>query len=168
MATGMTLALCLSTIKKTRPNASYVLWSRIDQKSCFKSMIAANLNPIIIDTIHTESGLSTNVSAFKEKIEELGSDNIVAIFSTTSCFAPRQCDNISALSILAKENNIPHLVNNAYGMQSKWIMNKIGNVCADKNCRLDLIVQSTDKNLMVPVGSHFNIIFNHQKINLSL
>lgn len=148
----MTLALCLSTIKKTRPKATYVLWSRIDQKSCFKSILVANLSPVIIDTIYTENGLTTNVTAFKEKIEELGSDNIVAIFSTTSCFAPRQGDNISALSMLAKENNIPHLVNNAYGMQSKSIMNKIGNVCGDKDCRLDLIVQSTDKNLMVPVG----------------
>lgn len=152
MATGMTLALCLSTIKKTRPKASYVLWSRIDQKSCFKSILVANLKPVIIDTIRTEDGLSTNMSAFKQKIEELGSDNIVAIFSTTSCFAPRQCDNISALSMLAKENNIPHVVNNAYGMQSKRIMNKIGNVAGNKDCRLDLIVQSTDKNLMVPVG----------------
>lgn len=152
MATGMTLALCLSTIKKTRPNATYVLWSRIDQKSCFKSILVANLVPVIIDNIHIENGLSTNLPMFQQKIEELGADNIVAIFSTTSCFAPRNCDNISALSILAKEKNIPHLVNNAYGMQSKWIMNRIGNVCANKDSRIDLIVQSTDKNLMVPVG----------------
>lgn len=152
MATGMTLALCLSTAKKNRPNASFVLWSRIDQKSCFKSMLVANLHPVIVDTIQTENGLSTNVPAFKQKIDELGPENIVAIFSTTSCFAPRQCDNIYALSMLAKENNIPHIVNNAYGMQSKRIMNKIGNVCGNKDCRLDLIVQSTDKNLMVPVG----------------
>lgn len=152
MATGMTLALCLSTIKKTRLNAKYVLWSRIDQKSCFKSILVANLVPVIIDTIHTENGLTTNLQMFKQKIEELGSNNIVAIFSTTSCFAPRQCDNIPALSILAKENNIPHLVNNAYGLQSKWIMNRIGNICDDKNSRIDLVVQSTDKNLMVPVG----------------
>lgn len=152
MATGMTLALCLSTIKKIRPHASYVLWSRIDQKSCFKSILVANLTPIIIDTIPTENGLSTNVCAFRQKIEELGPKNIVAIFSTTSCFAPRQCDDVSALSLLAKEWDIPHLVNNAYGMQSKRIMNKIGNVMGNKSCRLDLIVQSTDKNLMVPVG----------------
>ncbi len=152
MATGMTLSLCLSTIKKTRPNATYVLWSRIDQKSCFKSILVANLQPVIIDTIQTENGLSTNVEAFQQKVDELGSDNIVAIFSTTSCFAPRQMDDIFALSMLAKAKNIPHIVNNAYGMQSKRIMNKIGNVCSNTDCRLDLIVQSTDKNLMVPVG----------------
>lgn len=152
MATGMTIALCLSTIKKTRPKSSYVLWSRIDQKSCFKSMLVANLIPVVIDTVPTENGLSTNVEEIKRKIEELGPDNIVAIFSTTSCFAPRQSDDIFVLSMLAKEKNIPHIVNNAYGMQSKRIMNKIGSVCANKKCRLDLIVQSTDKNLMVPVG----------------
>lgn len=152
MATGMTLALCFSTIKKTRPNATYVLWSRIDQKSCFKSILVANLVPVIIDTIQTENGLSTNIAEFAKKIKELGPNNIVAIFSTTSCFAPRQIDDIDALSILAKANNIPHVVNNAYGMQSKRIMNKIGNICNNKDARLDLIVQSTDKNLMVPVG----------------
>ncbi|KAJ6634831.1 O-phosphoseryl-tRNA(Sec) selenium transferase [Pseudolycoriella hygida] len=154
MATGMTLALCLSAIKRERPNASYVLWSRVDQKSCFKSMLVANLIPVIIDTIPTENGLLTNVPEFRQKIEEFGAENIVAIFSTTSCFAPRNCDDISALSLLAHENNIPHLVNNAYGLQSKRIMKKIGFVYGNNNnnSRLDLIVQSTDKNLMVPVG----------------
>lgn len=61
MATGMTLTLCLLTLAKQRPNAKYVLWSRIDQKSCFKSMILSNLIPIIIDTIPTANGLITNI-----------------------------------------------------------------------------------------------------------
>src|SRR6218665_2177764 len=41
MATGMTLMLCLLTFRNLRPLAKYVLWPRIDQKSCFKSMVTA-------------------------------------------------------------------------------------------------------------------------------
>ena len=41
MATGMTLVLCMLTFRQFRPNAKYVLWPRIDQKSCFKSIVTA-------------------------------------------------------------------------------------------------------------------------------
>ena len=37
MATGMAMTLCLLALRKVRPpTARYVLWSRIDQKSCFE------------------------------------------------------------------------------------------------------------------------------------
>lgn len=42
MATGMTLMLSLLHLKKSRPaGAKYVLWSRIDQKSCLKCILSA-------------------------------------------------------------------------------------------------------------------------------
>jgi len=41
MATGMALVLVLLTLRNIKPAAKYVLWPRIDQKSCFKSMITA-------------------------------------------------------------------------------------------------------------------------------
>lgn len=41
MATGMSLVLCMLTLKQERPGAKFVLWSRIDQKSCFKCIITA-------------------------------------------------------------------------------------------------------------------------------
>lgn len=41
MATGMSLMLCMLTLKQDRPGAKFVLWSRIDQKSCFKCIITA-------------------------------------------------------------------------------------------------------------------------------
>lgn len=150
MATGMTLTLCLSTLHKNRPLAKYVLWSRIDQKSCFKSILAANLLPIVIDTIHSDKGLITDIVEFENRIQELGADNIVCLFATTSCFAPRQSDDILSLGRLCNKYNIPHLINNAYGLQSKLISNKIEH--AGSESRIDLFVQSTDKNLMVPVG----------------
>lgn len=44
----------------------------------------------------------TDVDAIREKIKELGSDKILAILTTTSCFAPRVPDDVEEISILAK------------------------------------------------------------------
>lgn len=41
MATGMSLTLCFLTLRHRRPKARYIVWPRIDQKSCFKAMITA-------------------------------------------------------------------------------------------------------------------------------
>lgn len=43
MATGMSIALSLLSLKQKRPNAKYVLWPRIDQKSCIKSIVTSGL-----------------------------------------------------------------------------------------------------------------------------
>ncbi|KAJ3335268.1 hypothetical protein HDU93_005974 [Gonapodya sp. JEL0774] len=51
---------------------------------------------------------------------------------------------------LCSEFNIPHVVNNAYGVQSRRCAGLISEAC--NVGRLDLFVQSTDKNFMVPVG----------------
>lgn len=150
MATGMSMMLCLLTLKSQRVDSKYVLWSRIDQKSCFKCMITANLVPVIIDTIRNEDELQTNMTEFENQINKLGSHNIVCIVSTSSCFAPRGCDDIEALAILAKKHNIPHVINNAYGLQTTFLTHQIEQ--ATKSGSVDLIIQSTDKNLLVPVG----------------
>ena len=41
MATGMSLSLCFLTLRHRRPRARYIVWPRIDQKSCFKAMVTA-------------------------------------------------------------------------------------------------------------------------------
>ena len=41
MATGMSLVLCMLAMRQHRPEAKYVIWPRIDQKSCIKSIITA-------------------------------------------------------------------------------------------------------------------------------
>ncbi len=47
MATGMALTLCLLALRRVRPpTAKYVVWSRIDQKSCFKSISCAGKEAI--------------------------------------------------------------------------------------------------------------------------
>lgn len=41
VATGMSIVLSLLSLRLRNPAAKYVIWSRIDQKSCFKSIISA-------------------------------------------------------------------------------------------------------------------------------
>lgn len=158
MATGMSLMLCLLTMKSQRPSSKYVLWSRIDQKSCLKCITSANLTPIIIEPRLNGDELGTNIEEFENQIQKLGVENIVCIMSTTSCFAPRGCDNIEELAKLSKNYNIPHIINNAYGLSSTFLTHQIET--ASRCGRIDVFVQSTDKNLLVPVGGAIVAGFN--------
>ncbi|KAH8385100.1 hypothetical protein KR200_004289 [Drosophila serrata] len=151
ICTGMTLSLCLQSLRKQRPRARYVLWSRIDQKSCFKAITTAGLEPVIIpcQVVQGES-LHTDIESFREKIEALGSESILCLYTTTSCFAPRNSDNIVEVAKLSKQWQIPHLVNNAYGLQAPDISRQLER--SHRVGRIDYFVQSSDKNLLVPVG----------------
>ena len=48
MATGMSLVLCMLTLRLRRPGAKYVIWPRIDQKSCIKAMITAGTQIFVL------------------------------------------------------------------------------------------------------------------------
>ncbi|KMZ01668.1 O-phosphoseryl-tRNA(Sec) selenium transferase [Drosophila simulans] len=163
MCTGMTLTLCLQSLRKRRPGAKYVLWSRIDQKSCFKAITAAGLEPVVIPCLIQGESLNTNVDLFREKIKSLGVDSILCLYTTTSCFAPRNIDDIAEVSKLSKQWQIPHLVNNAYGLQAKEIVHQLES--ANRVGRIDFFVQSSDKNLLVPVGSAIVASFNESVLH---
>uniref|UniRef100_A0A182NSL0 O-phosphoseryl-tRNA(Sec) selenium transferase n=1 Tax=Anopheles dirus TaxID=7168 RepID=A0A182NSL0_9DIPT len=165
LATGMTVMLTLRAIHSKRPTSRFVLWSRVDQQSCFKSIVAAGLTPVIIDSLLASeccetdrtqtqhepvSTFATDVVAFETKIQELGAEHICCILSTTSCFAPRSSDDLGALSKLCQNYDIPHVVNNAYGLQSSYFCHQLNQ--GSRVGRIDAFIQSTDKNLLVPVG----------------
>lgn len=157
----MTITLCLLTLKKQRPQSRYVLWSRIDQKSCFKAILTANLEPVVIEQIEIDHYLQTDLTEFEKKIEELRPEEICCVISTTSCFAPRAIDNIQGLSQLCQTHSIPHLINNAYGLQSTKITHEIEQA-KRANGRIDYIVQSTDKNFLVPVGGAIVLTYTEE------
>ncbi|XP_054109420.1 O-phosphoseryl-tRNA(Sec) selenium transferase isoform X3 [Callithrix jacchus] len=125
MATGMSLTLCFLTLRHKRPKAKYIIWPRIDQKSCFKSMITAGFEPVVIENVLEGDELRTDLQAVKAKVQELGPDNILCIHSTTSCFAPRVPDRLEELAVICANFDIPHIVNNAYGVQSSKCMHLI-------------------------------------------
>ncbi|KAM9425298.1 O-phosphoseryl-tRNA(Sec) selenium transferase isoform 1-T1 [Pholidichthys leucotaenia] len=150
MATGMSLTLCFLTLRHKRPKAHYIIWPRIDQKSCFKSMITAGFEPVVVENVLEGDELRTDLETVERKIEELGAENILCVHSTTSCFAPRVPDRLEELAAICAKYDIPHIVNNAYGVQSSKCMHLIQQ--GARVGRIDAFVQSLDKNFMVPVG----------------
>lgn len=77
-------------------------------------------------------------------------DRVLCVLSTTSTFAPRVYDSIVEIAELCKKYNVAHVINSAYGLQCSRISSDI--VQADKKGRVDVLISSTDKNFMVPVG----------------
>ncbi|KAL3904177.1 MAG: hypothetical protein SGPRY_011390 [Prymnesium sp.] len=150
LATGMTVSLTLLALKAMRPHAQYVLWPRIDQKSCLKAIHATGMVPVVIENLLEGDELRTDVAMLQAKLAELGPSNVLCILSTTSCFAPRGIDKLLEIGRLAREAEVPHLVNNAYGLQCASCMKAIAS--ASRNGRVDAFIQSTDKNFLVPVG----------------
>ena len=98
----------------------YVIWSRIDQKSCFKSIITAGLTPLVVDNIIVNGQMQTNIAHIQELLEKYG-EEILCVMSTTSCFAPRQPDLIDEIARLCKKHCVGHVINNAYGLQCSYI-----------------------------------------------
>ena len=155
-ATGMALTLSYLTLRLLKPKAKYIIWSRIDQKTCLKCIITSGFEPLIINPIPNKKNdyeIETDIEQIKTVIDKYGVDNILCITSTTSCFAPRCYDNIEEISKICKEKKIFHVINNAYGIYCTKIIDLLNK--ADKIGDISLIVSSTDKNFMVPVGGSF-------------
>lgn len=162
-ATGMSLTLCFLTLRSEKPQAKYIIWPRIDQKTCLKSIITSGYTPIIIEPLQHGDELVTNIDAIKTQINAVGSDNILCVFSTTSCFAPRSYDNVIDISAICKEHNIFHVVNNAYGLYCTKICDMLNQ--SNKKGKVDLVVSSTDKNFLVPIGGALVYSANAELVN---
>lgn len=128
LATGMTMSLCLSTMKSQNPAATFVIWPRIDQKSCFKAILNAGLNPIVVENILENGCMTTDVAAIARLIDE-HEGKILCVLSTTSCFAPRQPDAVDKIAAMCREKDVGHLINNAYGLQCASIAKLINRAC---------------------------------------
>jgi len=121
----------------------YVIWPRIDQKTCLKAVISANLEVrlsispavphpvrlctplvafaplqvVVVENVLLEDELRTDLSAVEQHIARLGADSVVCVLTTTSCFAPRSADSIVEVAKLCTTAGVGHIVNNAYGVQ---------------------------------------------------
>ncbi|KHJ91051.1 O-phosphoseryl-tRNA(Sec) selenium transferase [Oesophagostomum dentatum] len=157
----MALSLCMGAWRKSRPHAKYVVWLRVDQKSCFKSILHAGFEPIILDPIREGDALVTDVETMNMILEKRA-EEILCVMSTTSCFAPRSPDSLEAISGICQMHNVPHLVNNAYGLQSEECVRRL--VAGRAAGRIDAFVQSLDKNFQVPVGGAIIATFKQSAI----
>jgi len=145
ISTGMAIGLACNAAKKEK-NKKIILVPRLDHKSPLKGIDLVGLEAKIIDS--TIDGDTIRVNP--EDIEKQVSDEVLGILSTTTFFPPRECDDVKKIAKIAKEHDLYHIVNNAYGVQSRSIMKKIrGAIDAG---RVDAVIQSTDKNFLTPVG----------------
>lgn len=151
-ATGLSMTLVMLALRQLRPKGQYVIWSRIDQKSCFKAFGAAGLKTVVVELkpVEGSDALGTDVDGIRAAIERVGAEQVLCIATTTSTFAPRVPDSIDEVAKLAKELDVPHVINNAYGLQCSKCTHLIETGC--RSGRVDAFVQSTDKNFLVPVG----------------
>ena len=94
--------------------------------------------------------LRTDMDAVRRAVGDVGADQVVCVLSTSSCFAPRAADSLVELAQLCEAQGVGHVVNNAYGVQAPALCQAICAAC--RRGRVDAVVQSTDKNFMVPVG----------------
>ncbi|XP_042530674.1 O-phosphoseryl-tRNA(Sec) selenium transferase isoform X2 [Dipodomys spectabilis] len=122
----------------------------------------AGFEPVVIENLLEGDELRTDLKAVEAKVQELGPDYILCIHSTTSCFAPRVPDRLEELAVICANYGIPHIVNNAYGVQSSKCMHLIQQ--GARVGRIDAFVQSLDKNFMVPVGGAIIAGFNESFI----
>ncbi len=95
LATGMSLSLTLLTLKHQKPKAEYVIWPRIDQKTCLKCIITSGLKPIVVPNIMEKDEIRTDLDTIEQLVVNTGPDSILCILSTTSCFAPRAPDKLT-------------------------------------------------------------------------
>ena len=168
ICTGMSVALVLSSLRgnvhvendveqvqdqpqPTQPQLlkDIVLWSRIDQKSCFKAIFSAGFKCVVVPTRTEGDMVGTDMDALQEKMNKY-KGRVIAVISTTSCFAPRVPDQIDEIGKLCLSEDIAHIINNAYGLQCPATVKLINRACVVG--RVDAIICSTDKNFLVPVG----------------
>jgi len=141
----MTLALALCAARNLTKGRE-VVYPQIDHKTPLKAIHLAGLQERIIEGEVYGDG----VNVPPEKIQKAVNENTAAILSTTTFFPPREPDKIKDIAKIAEEKKVPHIINNAYGVQSREIM-KLVRGAIDAG-RVDAIIQSTDKNFLAPVG----------------
>jgi O-phospho-L-seryl-tRNASec:L-selenocysteinyl-tRNA synthase len=158
LATGMSLALALCAARNLT-NGTEVIYPQVDHKTPLKAIRLAGLQERIVKG--EVKGDAVNVPA--EEIEKAVNENTAAILTTTTFFPPREPDKIKDIARIAEERRVPHIINNAYGVQSREIM-KLVRVAIDAG-RVDAIVQSTDKNFLTPVGGAIVASPNEEFLN---
>jgi len=151
LCTGMSLALCLGALKpdwnkEESLRKRKVIVPQIDHNSLLKALNLMGMYPVIVKGKLFEYAVRIPIKDIIKSYDE----DCFAILSLTSFFPPREYDDIKEISKFARDKNLIHIVINAYGVQSPdWM--KLIRAGIDAG-RVDAIIQSTDKNMLTPIG----------------
>ncbi|MHA1147014.1 MAG: O-phosphoseryl-tRNA(Sec) selenium transferase [Promethearchaeota archaeon] len=151
ICTGMSLALCLSALKPDWNDEKLikkrtVLVPRVDHKALIKAFELVGCKAKIVESKLVEDAVRVSIDDIKAQYD----DSCYAVISVTSFFPPREYDDLKEISKFAEENDLIHIIINAYGVQSPDWMRMIRS--AIDSGKVDAIIQSTDKNFLTPVG----------------
>ncbi|MBS7288900.1 MAG: O-phosphoseryl-tRNA(Sec) selenium transferase, partial [Candidatus Freyarchaeota archaeon] len=143
LSTGMSIALTLAALRR---EGRHVVYPRVDHKSPIKGVELVGLRVKVVEGVVEGDAVRVPVEDVVEAVDR----ETAAIISTTTFFPPREPDDVREIAKAARDLEVPHVVNNAYGVQSREIMRLVRGA-ADAG-RVDAVVQSTDKNFLTPVG----------------
>jgi O-phospho-L-seryl-tRNASec:L-selenocysteinyl-tRNA synthase len=145
VATGMAIGLAAAVAREDTGKRG-VVYPRVDHKSPLKALTLCGMKVKTVESTVFGDAVRVPVAKIAEEFDE----ETAAVVSTTTFFPPRESDDVKAIAKLAADEGIVHIINNAYGVQSRQIMSQI-NGAIDAG-RVDAVVQSTDKNFLTPVG----------------
>jgi O-phospho-L-seryl-tRNASec:L-selenocysteinyl-tRNA synthase len=151
LCTGMTLALALAALRPDWNDETFikkrvVIIPQLDHNSILKSLDLVGVAKKIVPGKIYGDAVRIPIEDIKNSID----DTCYAILSFTSFFPPRENDDVKDISKIAEQNDLVHIIINAYGVQSpEWM--KLIRSAIDAG-RVDVIIQSTDKNVLTPVG----------------
>jgi O-phospho-L-seryl-tRNASec:L-selenocysteinyl-tRNA synthase len=149
VATGMSLALCLSAARK-KYHSNVVIYPYASHKSPIKATSFIGMRMRLVETELYGDAVKVDVSDIEDAIKkEIKENNNPCVLSTLTFFPPRESDDIVEISKICEEFNIPHIINGAYAIQNNFYIDKLKK--AFKH-RVDAVVSSSDKNLFTPIG----------------
>ena len=145
LATGMAVGLATS-VAREMTGGREVVYPRCDIRSPTKGIQLVGMEVKTVEGHIDGDAVMISVDDISHAI----TDKTAAIVSTTTFFPPREPDDVKEIARIAEDRGVPHIINNAYGVQSREIMALVrGAIDAG---RVDAVVQSTDKNFLTPVG----------------
>ena len=146
LSTGMSIGLSLAALRREL-GVRTVLYPRVDHKSPLRGVALTGIEIKPMPTILEGDAVRADMDAIEKTIKNTRDASVIA---TTTFFPPRESDPVKDIARLCEDHQVPLVINNAYGVQSESVMKSIRS--AIDAGRVDIVVQSTDKNFLTPVG----------------
>lgn len=146
LSTGMSIALSFGALRRER-GVKRVLYPRVDHTSPMKGLELAGMEVIPIPTVLEGDAVRADLDEIERAITKYTD---AAVLATTTFFPPRESDPVKEIARLCADHKLPLVINNAYGIQSEEVMSSIRS--AIDAGHVSLVIQSTDKNFLTPVG----------------